>query len=68
MDDKAEIVADGRERAMDGSVDRIRAEVEAKYAEELRTAGFWKRRRIRQKIEREIEKRLERIAPKTGLY
>ncbi len=62
------IVADGRERAYDGSIQQVRAEIEAQYAEELRKAGFWKRILLQRRIEREIRDRMKEIAPPDGLY
>ena len=62
------IVADGRQRAYDGSIEQVRVEVEAKYAEELKNAGFWGRMRLRQQMEREIRQRMTKIAPPDGLY
>jgi len=46
----------------------IQAEVAAKYADELKEAGFWERRRIRQKIKEEVYERIEREAPPDALY
>ena len=62
------IVEDGQERAYDGSIEQVRAKVEAKYAEELKTAGMWKRMQIRRKMGKEIRERMEKIAPPDGLY
>ena len=68
MDRKSKIVADGQQRAYDGSIDQVRAEVEAKYAEELRNAGVLKRIQMRRKIEWDIRERMKKIAPPDGLY
>ena len=68
MDRKTRIVADGQKRAYDGNVEQVRAEVEAKYAEELRRAGVWKRMQLRRKMEKEIRERMKKIAPSDGLY
>jgi hypothetical protein len=68
MDRITKIVAGGRKRAYEGSVARVRAEVEAKYAEELKTAGVWRRMRIRRNMQREMRERMERVAPRSGLY
>ena len=62
------IVADGQRRAYDGNTEQVRAEVEAKYTEELKNAGFWRRRSLRRQMEREIQQRLEKTAPPGGLY
>ncbi len=68
MDRNTKIVADGQQRAYDDSIEQVRAETEAKYAEELKTAGMWKRMQIRRKMQREINERMKQIAPKSGLY
>ncbi len=68
MNKKIKIVEDGQKRAYDGSVDQVQAEVEAKYAEELKKAGVWKRILVRRRIEQEIRERMRKIAPRDGLY
>ena len=68
MERKNRIVNDGQKRAFGGSINQVRAEVEAKYAEEMRRAGVWKRMWIRRKVEKEIRERMRRIAPPGGLY
>ncbi len=65
---RVRIVADGQERAHDGSIEQVRAEVEAKYAEELRKAGFWERIFLLRRIKRDIRERMKKIAPPDGLY
>ena len=68
MDRKTKIIADGQKRAYDGSIDKVRAEVEAKYAGELKRASMWKRMQLRRKVEHEIRERMKKIAPPDGLY
>ena len=68
MNKKTKIVEDGQKRAYDGSVDQVRAEVEAKYAEELKKVGVWKRILVRRRIEHEIRERMRKTAPRDGLY
>ena len=46
MIERIRIVAGGRKRVYGASIGRIRAEVEAEYARELKRAGKWKRARI----------------------
>jgi hypothetical protein len=65
---QARFVADGRRRVVAGELPRIRREVEARYAPRLAEAGFLQRLRLRITIHREIQRELERIAPKDGLY
>jgi hypothetical protein len=47
---------------------QIRAEVEREYAERLKSAGWLRRWRLQREMKREIKKRLDRIAPPSGLY
>jgi hypothetical protein len=61
-------VHDGCYRARTARVSAIRAEVEREYAEQLQSAGFWERWRLRREMKQEIERRLERVAPPWGLY
>jgi hypothetical protein len=46
----------------------IRKEVAAAYAEQLQMAGWFEALRLRREMKREIERRLEKIAPRHGLY
>lgn len=61
-------VADGRERAAAGELPRIRCEVEAKYAPQWAASGFLGRLWLRLKIHREVQRELETVAPRDGLY
>ncbi len=47
-------VSDGFERALDGIELEVRAEIEAKYADEWNTSRLFKRWLLRQRIKREI--------------
>ncbi len=67
-DRKDQIVADGRRRAYDASIDRVRAEVAKEFAPELAKAGFWRRILLRFRMEHEVERRMRRTAPPWGLY
>ena len=66
------IVVDGRERIATAYAARLREEVEARYANELAEAGWFRRllirSRIRAVVRRELNKELERVAPKDGMY
>lgn len=62
------IVADGQRRSYNAYIAQVRAEVEAKRADELAAAGLWRRWQIRREIEREIEQRMAKLAPKDWLY
>lgn len=68
MDGKTKLIADGQRRAYDASIDQVRGEVEAEYAEELKKAGMWKRLQIRRKIDKGIRGSMEGITPLDGLY
>ncbi|HTM55231.1 MAG TPA: hypothetical protein VL175_14445 [Pirellulales bacterium] len=59
---------DGWRRARAAAEAEIRAEVLAEFAERLRPAGWLERLRLRRQIKREIERRLEKIAPRHGQY
>lgn len=48
------LLADGYERLMDGEEAKIRAKVEAKYAEQWNASGWFKRWFLFRKIKREI--------------
>lgn len=61
-------VADGCERARKASIDKIRAQVEAKYSERLRAANWARRLLLKAEMRREVERRLDRIAPPDALY
>lgn len=62
------IIADGRRRAQDGGARQVRAELAAKYAEELKAAGWWKRMRLRRILKTEFRKKMKELAPLDGLY
>lgn len=61
-------VFDGCERAREASIGRIRTQVEAEYAERLRVANRARRLLLKAEMRREIERRLDRIAPPDALY
>ncbi len=65
---KNSIVAGGRGREEREHMDRVQAEVRARYAAQLAGAGWLGRLRIRWKIRREIRRELEKLAPRGGLY
>jgi hypothetical protein len=66
------IVADGRQRALEGSrakIEKIEARVRVKYAERYTKAGPLERLRIEEAIRREVRTEIEKtIAPADGLY
>ena len=62
------VVADGTERIRSDAKRAVVAEVRARFADELATAGWIKRFWVRWKIHRAIEKELDRLAPPGGLY
>ena len=68
MKETAQFFADGYERLRCEHEPEIRAEVERKYAHQIASAWWLNRRRIRKQIEREIETRLDDLAPPDALY
>ena len=72
-DRPAGIVVDGHKRLYEalhtnGTVARIRAEVEAEFARRIQVASFWRRWQLRRQMEQEIKRRLARLAPPHALY
>ena len=57
-------VANGAERAEKA----VRAQIQAKYAEQLKCATWSERRALRKKINAEIREAVERSAPPSALY
>lgn len=64
MDDTERFVADGRQRAREA----IRADVAKKFAVRLQQASPEEFPALRREMEQEIERRLERTAPRDALY
>jgi hypothetical protein len=62
------IVADGRERLIDVLQPRIEAEVRARRAAELESAGPLERLRLEVEIAAEIRRTVNRQAPPEALY
>ena len=48
--------------------ERIAAQVRSRYAEELGTVGWYRKPWLEYRIHREIERRLDEIAPRDALY
>jgi hypothetical protein len=61
-------VADGQARAHKANKPRIRAAVEAEYAERWHGATPWDRFWLRREMNREIARRLQEAAPSYALY
>jgi hypothetical protein len=68
MPENDHFVAGGYERACAAALPQIRAELEREYRERLAAAGWLQRWRLRREMNRQIRKRLDRIAPRWGLY
>jgi hypothetical protein len=64
----AGLLADGRERAYGAALAKVREEVQREYAAALAEAGWLRRLILRNRIDREILRRLKKIAPTAGLY
>lgn len=62
------IVADGQRRVHKALLAKVKSEVEAKYGKEVREAALWRRWLLQLKVQREIRRRLEEIAPEDALY
>lgn len=62
------VVVGGRGREAREHLDRIQAEVRARYAAQFAGAGWLERLRIRLKFRREINRTLKKLAPHGGLY
>lgn len=63
-----EFVADGRKRLRETMYDEVRIEVEREFGEQLTSAGWFRRLFVRIEMRREIDRRLDRIAPPDALY
>jgi hypothetical protein len=61
-------VADGCQRAREANEPVVRAEVEREFAAKLAEATDRDRQSIWQAVEREVERRLNRLAPPDALY
>lgn len=61
-------VSDGCERARAVSIEDIRAQVEAEYSGRLQAANWARRLLLKAEMRREVERRLDRIAPPDALY
>lgn len=68
MNQTNRIVEDGCARAAAAVEPRIREAVNAEYAARLNGATVWARFRLKQKIEREIRRRVDESAPPSALY
>ena len=67
------IVVNGRANVlkspeMQAEIARIKGEMEQQYADELAQAGWFGRWSIRRKIQKELDRRIERMAPSDGMY
>ena len=68
MSDPHHFLADGHQRAWEAHEPKVRAEVEAEFADRWKEASSRARRHLREEIEREIDRRLEELAPPNALY
>ena len=64
----ARFIIDGCDRARVALKPIILSEVEQEFADQLETASFWQRLRIKREIAREVERRLAEQAPSNALY
>jgi hypothetical protein len=68
MTKQHDFIHEGCGLARDELAPRVHYEVEAKYREQLATATWFGRLRLRWKINREIHAELERLAPRDAHY
>ena len=61
-------VVDGWSRARSAGEPRIREQVLAEYAQRLAAASAWQRFWLWRAIDREVEARLQKLAPRGALY
>ena len=66
----AQIIAPSFKRLREREVWRtvLKAEIEARFREQLRKAGFWERFKIRIRIAREVRAELNKKFPPLALY
>ena len=62
------LLADGQQRALAANKERVRMEVLAQFAGELKSAGWFRRLVIKRFIRKEITQRLKRVAPTAANY
>ncbi|MGD8455061.1 MAG: hypothetical protein PVF83_01660 [Anaerolineales bacterium] len=65
------IVSDGYKRLHDASKDQIKKiekDIKLKYRSELNSAGFFKAIYLRYKMRKKIQREIDKIAPRDGLY
>ena len=68
MKEPDRFVVDGRERLRSAHEQNIRVEIELQYADQMASASWFKRRKIRKQIEAELQSRLDDRAPPEASY
>ena len=68
MQESDGLVPDGYDQLRSIHEPQVRAEIELKYADQLTSASWLNRRKIRKQIELEIDTRLDNLAPPDALY
>ena len=68
MEESDRLIADGCERLRSVHESKIRAEVELRYADQMASISWFKRRKLRKQIENEVASRLDDFAPPDALY
>jgi hypothetical protein len=61
-------VCNGHERARAAIEPQIRAAVSEEFADRWQAASLWQHFWLRREIEREVNRRLEKVAPSNALY
>ncbi len=62
------LLADGRRRVLDATRGRIERDIRGRYAKALSEAGWLRRVVLHFRIRAEIREKLEKAAPRGGLY
>jgi hypothetical protein len=68
LDSMHGFVANGAERLRKACLELAEAEVLAAYGEQIQSAGFLERRRLRRELRAVIEARAEKLMPPTSPY
>ena len=68
MKEPDRFVKDGCERLRSVHEQKLRAEIELQYADQMASSSWFKRRKIRKQIEAEVKSRLDDLAPPEASY
>ena len=68
MKEPDRFVSDGCERLRGVHEQKLRAEIELQYADQMANSSWFKRRKIRKQIEAELQSKLDDLAPPEASY